>query len=189
MNEKTKTGLVILEAAMLMGVLGDALLRVTPWGLNVFLWISALATAMIMLTFRRRSEFLNAQTISLHAALIFFAAMFVWRDSVELKILNTMSILTILAILTLPALKIKPNPAGVLHYFYAAAWSVVSTVFFAACFAVWRHKMENRSAKRLDETSDCRFARAGDCRADSDCFRGTFYGGGRSFSRHYRANF
>ena len=106
MNEKTKTGLVILEAAVLMGILGDALLRITPWGLNVFLWIGALAAAMIMLTLRQRSEFLNAQTISLHAALIFFAAMFLWRDSTELKVLNTFSILTILAILTLPALKI-----------------------------------------------------------------------------------
>lgn len=114
---------------MLMGVLGDALLRVAPWGLNVFLWISALVTAMIMLTFRRRSESLTAQTISLHAALVFFAAMFLWRDSIELKILNALSILTILAILTLPALKIKTNLAGVFHYFYAAVWSAVSSVF------------------------------------------------------------
>jgi hypothetical protein len=129
MNEKTKTGLVILEAAVLMGILGDALLRVTPWGLNVFLWIGALAAAMVMLTLRRRNDFLNAQTISLHIALIFFAAMFVWRDSTELKVINTLSILTILAILTLPALKIKINSAGVFHYFYAATWSAVSTVF------------------------------------------------------------
>lgn len=128
MNEKTKTGLVILEAAVLMGVLGDALLRVAPWGLNVFLWISALVTAMIMLTFRRRSESLNAQTISLHIALIFFAAMFVWRDSMELKVLNTLSIVTILAILTLPVLKIKTNLAGVSHYFYAAIWSAISAI-------------------------------------------------------------
>jgi len=129
MNEKTKTGLVILEAALLMGILGDALLRVTPLGLNVFLWIGALVAAMIMLTLRRRTEFLNAQTISLHGALIFFAAMFVWRDSVELKVLNTLSILTILAILTLPALKIKTNLAGIFHYFCAAVWSAISAVF------------------------------------------------------------
>ncbi len=118
-----------MEAALLMGILGDALLRVTPWGLNVFLWIAALVTAMIMLTLRRRSEFLNAQTISLHGALIFFAAMFVWRDSTELKVLNTLSILTILAILTLPALKIKINSAGIFHYSCAAVWSAISTVF------------------------------------------------------------
>ena len=84
MNEKTKTGLEILEAALLLGILGDVLLRETPWGLNVFLWVGALIAAMLMLALRRRSERLTGQTIALHAALIFFAAMFVWRDSVQL---------------------------------------------------------------------------------------------------------
>ena len=56
MNDKTKTGLVILEAAILMGILGDALRRVTPLGLNVFLWIGCLAAAMLMLKLRRQTE-------------------------------------------------------------------------------------------------------------------------------------
>jgi len=129
MNDKTKTGLEILEAALLLGVLGDALLRETPWGLNVFLWIGALVAAMLMLTLRRRSEFLNKHTIALHAALVFFAAMFVWRDSMELKLLNTLMVLTILSLLTLPALKIKTQIAGIFHYFYAAIWSGLSTAF------------------------------------------------------------
>ena len=129
MNEKTKTGLLILESAILMGILGDALLRVTPLGLNVFLWIGALVAAMLMLTLRRRKEFLTAQTVCLHGALIFFAAMFLWRDSIELKLLDSLSILTILAILTLPALKLKPNPAGIFHYACAALWSAISAVF------------------------------------------------------------
>ena len=42
MNERTKTGLEIIEAAVLLGVLGDAFLRATPWGLNVFLFVGAL---------------------------------------------------------------------------------------------------------------------------------------------------
>jgi hypothetical protein len=129
MNDKTKTGLEILEAAVLLGILGDALLRVTPWGLNVFLWVSVLVAAMIALTLRRKSEFWSVQIASLHGALIFFAAMFVWRDSVELKLLNTLAILTILAILTLPALKIKAQIAGVFQYFYAALWSGVNAAF------------------------------------------------------------
>jgi len=128
-NDKTKTGLEIAEAAVLLGILGDALLRVTPWGLNVFLFVSALAAAMIALTLRRKSEFWSVQTASLHGALIFFAAMFVWRDSVELKLLNTFAIFTILAVLTLPALKVKAQIAGVFHYFYAAIWSGINAVF------------------------------------------------------------
>ena len=42
MNEKTKTGLKILQAAVLLGVLGDLLLRRLPWGLNAFVWFALL---------------------------------------------------------------------------------------------------------------------------------------------------
>lgn len=129
MNERTKTGLEILQTAVLLGVLGDVLLRVTPWGLNVFLFIGALAAAFVMLILRRKQEFWNAQTITLNAALIFFAAMFVWRDSMELKVFDTLAILTILAILTLPALKIKTQIAGVFHYFVGFVWSGISAAF------------------------------------------------------------
>lgn len=129
MNEKTKIGLEILEAAVLLGVLGDVLLRETPWGLNVMLFVGALVAAMIMLTLRRRREFFDKQTVCLHGALIFFAAMFVWRDSMELKIFNALAILTILTLLTLPALGIRPKLAGVIHYCYAAFWSGINAAF------------------------------------------------------------
>lgn len=129
MNEKTKTGLEILQTAVLLGVLGDVLLRQTPWGLNVLLFVGALAAAMIMLILRRRQEFWNIQTIALNIALVFFAAMFVWRDSMELKIYDTLAILTILAVLTLPALKIKMQIAGVFHYIIGFIWSGINAAF------------------------------------------------------------
>ena len=129
MNERTKTGLEILQAAVLLGVLGDVLLRQMPWGLNVLLFIGALTAAMTMLIWRRKREFWNAQTIALNVALVFFAAMFVWRDSAELKAFDTIAILTILAILTLPALKIKTQIAGVFHYIIGFIWSGISAVF------------------------------------------------------------
>ncbi len=129
MNERTKTGLEILQAAVLLGVLGDVLLRTTPWGLNVLLFIGALTAAFVMLILRRKREFWNAPTIALNIALVFFAAMFVWRDSMELKTFDTLAILTILAILTLPALKIKTQIAGVFHYFIGFVWSGISAGF------------------------------------------------------------
>ncbi|HEY0048524.1 MAG TPA: DUF4173 domain-containing protein [Pyrinomonadaceae bacterium] len=129
MNERTKTGLEIIEAAVLLGILGDAFLRATPWGLNVLLFTGALAATMTALVLRRKKEFWNLQTASLHGALIFFAAMFVWRDSVELKFLNILAMLTILVVLTLPALKIKTQVAGVIHYIYAACLSAISAGF------------------------------------------------------------
>ncbi len=129
MNERTKTGLEILEAAVLLGILGDVLLRETPFGLNVLLFVAALVAALAMLSMRRRSELLNPTTIALHAALVFFAAMFVWRDSMELKVFDTFAVLAILALLTLPALKINVKTAGAIHYFYAAFWSGINAAF------------------------------------------------------------
>ncbi|MCY7344745.1 MAG: DUF4173 domain-containing protein [Pyrinomonadaceae bacterium] len=129
MNEKTKTGLEILEAAVLLGILGDVLLRETPWGLNVLLFVGALVAAMVMLTLRRRSELLSRQTIFLHTALVFFALMFVWRDSVQLKTLNALAIIGILSLLTLPALQIKAHLAGVFQYGFSMLWSGVNAAF------------------------------------------------------------
>ncbi len=129
MSERTKLGLEVLEAAILLGILGDALLRATPWGLNVLLFILGLVAAMIALVYRRRREFWNVQTLLLHGALIFFAAMFVWRDSIELKVANTFAILSILAILTLPALKIPTQIAGVVHYGFGWIWSGINVAF------------------------------------------------------------
>lgn len=129
MNEKTKTGLEILQAAVLIGILGDVLLRATPWGINVFLFVGALVAAMTMLFLRRKQELWSPQMIALNGALVFFAAMFVWRDSNELKTADGFAILTILAILTLPAMKIKTHLAGIFHYGISAAWSGISAVF------------------------------------------------------------
>jgi hypothetical protein len=129
MNEKTKTGLEILQAAVLLGVLGDVLLRQTPWGLNVLLFIGALAAAFVMLVLRRRQEFWNKQTIALNVALVFFAAMYVWRDSMELKVADFLAIFTILAVLSLPALRVKTNLAGVFHYIIGFFWSGINAAF------------------------------------------------------------
>ena len=129
MNERTKTGLEILQAAVLLGVLGDVLLRQTPWGLNVLLFVGALAAAFVMIVLRRRQEFWNRQTIALNVALIFFGAMFVWRDSSELKIADFLAVLTILAVLSLPALRIKTQIAGVFHYIIGFFWSGLNAVF------------------------------------------------------------
>lgn len=129
MNERTKTGLEILQAAVLLGVLGDVLLRQTPWGLNVLLFVGALVAAFVMLVLRRKQEFWNKQTIALNAALVFFGAMYVWRDSMELKIADFLAIFTILAVLSLPALKIKTNLAGIFHYIIGFFWSGINAAF------------------------------------------------------------
>jgi hypothetical protein len=41
-GERTKVGLGLIGVAVALGILGDILLRATPWGVNFFIWITLL---------------------------------------------------------------------------------------------------------------------------------------------------
>lgn len=129
MNERTKTGLEILMVAAILGVLGDILLRAKPWGLNVLLFNLAFAAGTVMLLRRHASERLTKQAYSLLGALVFFASMFVWRDSIELRIADTFAIIAILGVLFLPTLKVSAKVAGVFHYAVGVVWAGVNSLF------------------------------------------------------------
>ena len=134
MNERTKTSFEILQAAAIIGLLGDVLLRQTPWGLNVLLFNVAFAAAMIMLLRRHTTEQLTPHTVALFGAMVFFASMFVWRDSIELHVADTVAIIVILSVLLLPRMKVPAQVAGIFHYVIAFLWSSVNA--FLAPFAL-----------------------------------------------------
>ena len=59
---KSRIALTVLGAALLLGVVGDVLLRPMPWGINMLLWIAALALGIVALALtgiplRRRARF------------------------------------------------------------------------------------------------------------------------------------
>lgn len=128
MNERTKTGLEVLQSAVLIGIAGDFLLRETPWGLNAFLWVLLVSAAMLVLTYLGRRENFSRQTLILHGALLFFAATFLYRASVPLLLLNALAIFTLAAVLTLPNLKLNPNISGVSHYILGFVWSGINLI-------------------------------------------------------------
>lgn len=128
MTNRTKTGIEILQVSALLGILGNLLLRETPWGLNVFLFVTAFVIAAGMLIVRRKPEFLTGQNAALFGVMLFFSAMFVWRDSVELRIYDTLAILTIMGVLMLPAIKVEARIAGVFHYAVGFIWSGINSV-------------------------------------------------------------
>jgi hypothetical protein len=129
MNSQTRTGLEILQVAVVLGLLGDVLLRQVPWGLNVLLFNLAFAGGLLMLLRRHAPERLTLQTYSLLGALVFFASMFVWRDSIELRVADTFAIITILGVLFLPTLKITAKIAGVFQYAIGVVWAGINSVF------------------------------------------------------------
>jgi hypothetical protein len=129
MNPRSKTGLDILKVALGIGVLADVLLRQMPWGLNVLLFNLAFVAGTITLLWRRKPEYLTAQTWALLGAQIFFAAMFVWRDSSELHFADSVAIVAIMSVLFVPQLKISPRVAGVFHYAIGFLWSTLNSAF------------------------------------------------------------
>ncbi len=129
MNSRTKIGLEILQVGVVLGILGDVLLRQTPWGLNVLLFNLAFAGGLLMLLRRHAPERLTSQTYALLGALVFFASMFVWRDSIELRVADTFAIVTILGVLFLPTLKITARLGGALHYAIGVVWAGINSAF------------------------------------------------------------
>src|SRR5437763_15483841 len=99
MTEKTKGGLKVLESALLLGILGDGLLRATPLGLNVLLWAGALVIALVVLLGRRRQVALAGGGHWLLISALLFAAALAWRDSQTLNALAGLGLLTALALL------------------------------------------------------------------------------------------
>ena len=96
MTERTKTGLEIVQSAAIIGIIGNVLLRQTPWGLNAFLFVAVFAAALFVLTKKRRPELLTFNRLSLMGAMVFFASMFVLRDAIELRVYDTFAILVIM---------------------------------------------------------------------------------------------
>ena len=60
---------------------------------------------------------------------MFFAAMFAWRDSIELRIADTFAIIVILGVLFLPTLKVSAKVAGVFQYAVGVVWAGVNSLF------------------------------------------------------------
>jgi hypothetical protein len=132
MTDRTKTGLEVLQAAFLMGILGNLLLRETPWGLNAFLFVTAFVAALAAILVRRRPDLLSGQNIALCAAMIFFSSMFVWRSSIELKTIDTFAIITLMGVLILSSMKVTAKIGGTFHYSIGILWAGINSAFSPA---------------------------------------------------------
>jgi hypothetical protein len=80
-----------LLVALALGLLGDGLLRTTPWGINVGLWIVLLLLSLFAGITADRSRSRPASPVTLAAALL-FAAGFAWRDSPALRGLDLLGL-------------------------------------------------------------------------------------------------
>jgi Domain of unknown function (DUF4173) len=113
MSDRTTLGLGLLGAALVLGVLGDELLRATPLGINLFLWVAALAVTLVLLA-RWRGSSLTIGSRWMLPPLLLFAALPAWRDSPWLVGLD---LLAVAAALALGALRTpRVHRAGLADY-------------------------------------------------------------------------
>jgi hypothetical protein len=103
MTDRTKLGLEVLQASVLLGILGDAMLRATPWGLNVFLWVTGVSAAMIALHLHWRPAALRLRDLWLYLPLPVFSLSMAWRDSATLHAFDILALLSTFGLLTLRA--------------------------------------------------------------------------------------
>lgn len=123
MSDGTKLGLAVLGAALLMGALGDALLRAMPWGLNVPLWVACLAAAAVAVA-RWGRVGLDGGGRWLIGPALFFAAAVAWRDSAVMGTLNTLAALVALALAAFRARAGRVRIAGLAEYARGLALAV-----------------------------------------------------------------
>jgi hypothetical protein len=127
MTAKSKLGLTILGVAATFGLLADAILRSTPWGLNFLLWMSLLIVALLLLSPRRR-EMLGGGGMWLLVPLGLFSAAFIWRDSLVLKAFSLIAVLITLTLLLMRAQGGRVKESGVMEYLAGAVLAGLNVV-------------------------------------------------------------
>lgn len=128
MRENTRIGLMVLAVGLLLGLLGDLLLRATPWGANLLLWVGALVAAMVALARIKRIDLGREGRWLLPCALA-AAAAFAWRASPALLALDMFLLLVMLALTLLRARGGRVHRTGVTVYALACVVSALSAVF------------------------------------------------------------
>lgn len=94
---RTRLGLEILAAALILGVLGDVLLRATPWGLNVTVCAAALVAAGLLLV-RRHHLVPGPDAPWIALTIVLLGAAFMRRDAAVLASFDVIAMLLALGL-------------------------------------------------------------------------------------------
>jgi Domain of unknown function (DUF4153) len=115
MGEKTVLALRVMAGAAVMGILGDLLLRQFPWGLNVFLWLAAAVAAVVVILLLHPSAGARVNRWML-AAVIVFGALFVWRASIPLKLMDVFAVFVAASLASPLPGRVSVRLASLAHY-------------------------------------------------------------------------
>ena len=128
MTTTTRLGLALLPTALGIGLLGDWLLRATPWGVNVLLWVLAGLTALYLLA-RRLGVAALGEGMWLALPALGLAAGLAWRDSATLRALDIGGLLTCLGLGAARTRTGRVRLAGILDYLVDVLHAGVQAAF------------------------------------------------------------
>ena len=147
MDDRTRLGLGLLLTALLVGLLGDVLLRATPWGVNILLWTIVVAAGSVLLM-RFGGVAAAGEGRWLVPVALLFAAGFAWRDSPAVAALNLLALLAAAALAMLKARSGALWRARLSEYLlgglYAGALTAAGPVPVAASDVRWREAFQGR---------------------------------------------
>ena len=130
MREAQSSSLGLPGMAILLGVLGDSLLRATPWGLGVAVWIGlAFAGGWALMPARPAAG--SAVSKWPPALLAFFAICLVWRDSPFLKFWDVVAMLGALSLMALQSGGVGLRLGGISKYAAGAVATGINVAFGA----------------------------------------------------------
>jgi hypothetical protein len=101
-NATAKLEISVLSVALALGMLGDMLLRVFPWGVNFAIWACLLAVSIFFLGLVRRESCMQGSWWILLPITLSPLA-FLWHESPQLKALNLLALFTGLSLALLRA--------------------------------------------------------------------------------------
>ncbi|HUQ80572.1 MAG TPA: DUF4173 domain-containing protein [Gemmatimonadaceae bacterium] len=98
LEERHQLASRVLTDALLLGVVGDALLRAGTMGANMTLWTIGMVAALLTLA-RRRHDSVPADARFLAIPALALSLMYVWRDEESLAAYNTLALIGTFALL------------------------------------------------------------------------------------------
>lgn len=114
-EERARAALLVLIAALELGVLSRVLLWETAWGLSFSLWVGNLLLVVALLAHRTAIE-LRGEGRWLFLPAFLFAGALAWRDADALAALNLLAVLVLLALGAFRAREGRLQVAGVGEY-------------------------------------------------------------------------
>jgi hypothetical protein len=146
-GERTRLGLGVLGVALVLGGLGDLLLRATPWRINFLIWVTAIVGLAILLARLGRVGTGGEGKWLVFVALV-FAAGVVLRDSPVVVLLDLLGVLISLSLAVWLGRSGSLRRAGILDYLlggvYTGALTSAGPIPVSVADIEWREAARGR---------------------------------------------